>query len=193
MIKNCNKIFLLTCRLSPAGWPAAQWPAPWRCSTSSQREGLPPGISCFCFFQPEEWRPVDPPRWWFGTECGGAPHPQRKCPVDNLFIKIYRQIKNPYWSSIKIKNYVYTADHHQMIWLFYHLCLGILSTYDCIKDKTMMELVMLNLSFLPLDFMYINPPFLLLFIWPLLLTSIYMFVTYSLFEVLLLFWELTTR
>lgn len=35
-----------------------------------------------------------------------------------------------------------------MIWLFYHLCLGILSTYDCIKDKTMMELVMLNLSFL---------------------------------------------
>lgn len=45
---------LLTCRRCPAGWPAAQWPAPWRCPTSSRAAAPPPGISCSCLLQPEE-------------------------------------------------------------------------------------------------------------------------------------------
>lgn len=81
--------FHSTCRRSPAGWPAARWPAPWRYSTSSHIEALPPDISCSCCLQPEEWRPADPPRWWFGTECGGAPRPPRRYPVDG-----YRRCKN---------------------------------------------------------------------------------------------------
>lgn len=92
--KEINSIFPLfccsfysTCRRSPAGWPAARWPAPWRYSTSSHIEALPPDISCSCCLQPEEWRPADLPRWWFGTECGGAPHPPRRYPVDGYRIR----------------------------------------------------------------------------------------------------------
>lgn len=72
---------LLTCRRYPAGWPAARWPALWRCPTSSRAAAPPPGISCSWVLRPGGWRRADPPLLTFGRECGGGSRPQRKYPA----------------------------------------------------------------------------------------------------------------